>query len=155
MKLKSQDCRLSVCRPMRSNLRDRVVPGCVLMVAVICAVRGARAQDERRHKVPGLDKITSGASRLAFSGRVQSLDLQRSLLNVNTVQGGNTEVFPIKKSVRVEATNGGKLSLDDLVPGTTVLIYYEQRKEQRSVKEIVVLQSAPAAEKEKKPSPPS
>jgi hypothetical protein len=140
-------------RPRRNvclrNLR------CILTVAfvAICGLQAARAQEERKHKVPGLDRITSGADHQAFSGTVQSLDLRHSILNVNTVQGGNTEVFPIKKGVHVETANGGKLKLDELAPGTSVIIYYEQRGDRRNVKDIVVLQSASG--KDKKSPPPS
>ena len=120
----------------------------------LCALEPARAQEERKHKVPGLDKITSGAEHQAFSGRIQSLDLQHSILNVNTVQGSDTEVFPIKKTVHVETANGGRLTLNELAPGTSVIIYYDQRGDRRSVRDIIVLQSASGKEKEKK-SPPT
>jgi hypothetical protein len=122
---------------------------------LVCLAAPARGQEERKHKVPGLDKITTGADHQAFSGIVQSLDLHHSILNVNTVQGGNTEIFPVKRSVHVEAANGGKLKIDELQPGTSVIIYYEQRGEHRTVRDIVVLESARVKDKEKKPSPPS
>ena len=112
------------------------------------------AQDERKHKVPVIDKLASGSSHQAFSGRVQSFDNDRKILNVNTVQGGNTEIFPVKKGVHVSTADGEKLKLTDLAPGMNVLIYFEQKSERRSVKEIVVL--APGATEEKKKSgPPS
>jgi hypothetical protein len=124
----------------------------VAFIAVL-AVHPLHAQEERRHKkVPGLDRITSGADHQAFSGTVQSLDLRHSILNVSTVQGGNTEVFPIKKGVHVETAKGGKLKLDELLPGTSVIIYYEQRGDRRNVREIVVLQSASAKDKKTPPS---
>lgn len=113
----------------------------------------ARAQEERKRKIPIVDKISSGPARQAFSGKVQSLDLGHKLLNVNTVQGGNTEIFPVGKGVRVTTADGEKLKLKALAPGTNVLIYYEQKGDQRTVKEIVVLAAGPA--EPKKPSPPS
>lgn len=119
-------------------------------VSLLCP---ARAQEQRRRKVPVLDKITSGPSRQAFSGKVQSLDLERNLLNVNTVQGGNTEIFPVKKGVRVALADGGKLKLTALTPGTNVIIYYEQKGDRRTVKEIVVLMASPSEEKKKTPPP--
>jgi hypothetical protein len=122
----------------------------LLMVAFAAP---GRAQEERKRKVPGLDKITAGADHQAFSGTVQSLDLRHSILNVNTVQGGDTEIFPVKKSVHVESANGGKLRVDELQPGTSVIIYFEQRGEHRTVRDIVVLESARAKNKAKKPSP--
>ena len=78
------------------------------------------------------------------------------MLNVNAVRGSGTEIFALKKkSVRVEAANGDRLKLEELQPGTNVIVYYDQRGEQRSVKDIVVLQAAPAKEKDSKPGPPS
>jgi hypothetical protein len=112
------------------------------------------AQDNHKSKVPGIDKITSGSSRLAFNGNIQSFDEKRELLSVNTVQGGTTEVFPIKKGVRVSGANGAKLTLDTLRPGTNVLVYYEQKSEKRTVTEIVVLSSG-ASQGKNKPAPPS
>jgi len=116
--------------------------------------RGSAAQEPHKGKVPGLDKITSGPSRLAFSGNVQSLDEKREILNVNTVQGGTTEDFPVKKGVRVSAANGSKLRLEALKPGTNVIVYYEQKGEKRAVKEIIVLSSGTGQQKNK-PAPPS
>ena len=59
----------------------------------------------------------------------------------------------------MEAANGDRLKLEELQPGTNVIVYYDQRGEQRSVKDIVVLQAAPAKEpakeKDSKPGPPS
>lgn len=112
------------------------------------------AQEPHKGKVPGIDKITSGSSRLAFSGNIQSFDEKRELLSVNTVQGGTTEVFPIKKGVRISAANGSKLKLDNLTPGANVLVYYEQKAEKRTVTEIIVLSSG-ASQGKNKPAPPS
>ncbi len=128
----------------------------VLALATACglSVGLGYTQEPHKSKVPGLDKITSGSSRLAFSGNVQSLDKEHELLRVNTVQGGTTEVFPVKKGIRVSAANGNKLKLDALKPGTNVIVYYEQKAERRTVKEIVILSSGAAQEK-KKPASPS
>jgi len=112
------------------------------------------AQEPHKSKVPGLDKIASGASRLAFSGNVQSLDKEHDLLHVNTVQGGTTEVFTVKKGIRVSTAKGSKLKLDALTPGTNVIVYYEQKAERRTVKEIVVLSSGGGQDKQKA-APPS
>ncbi len=112
------------------------------------------AQETRKSKVPGLDKITSGSSKLAFSGNVQSLDKEHDLLHVNTVQGGTTEVFTVKKGIRVSTAKGGKLKLDALTPGTNVIVYYQQKAEKRTVTEIVVLSSGSGQDK-KKAAPPS
>ena len=132
----------------------------VIVLAIVlgasCGPAGGSgyAQEPHKGKVPGIDKITSGSSRLAFSGNVLSLDEKHELLSVNTVQGGTTEVFPVKKGVRVSAANGKKLTLDTLTPGTNVLVYYEQKAEKRTVTEIIVL-SAGANPGKNKPTPPS
>ncbi len=120
---------------------------------MISVLAPARAQEERKHKVPVVDRITAGMGRQAFSGKVESVDLGRKLLNVNTVQGGNTEVFPVTKGVRVTTANGEKLKVKSLEPGTNVIIYYEQKGDRRTVKEIVVLAAGPA--QGKKSPPPS
>ncbi len=122
-------------------------------LAIIAGLVPGRAQEERKRKIPGMDKITSGPSRQAFSGKVQSLDLGRKLLNMNTVQGGNTEVFPVSKGVKVATADGKKLKVTALEAGTNVIIYYEQKGDQRTVKQIVVL--APSTAQEKKSPPPS
>ena len=127
-----------------------------LALAACCGPAGsdAYAQEPHKSKVPGIDKITSGSSRLAFSGNVLSLDEKHELLSVNTVQGGTTEVFPVKKGVRVSAANGARLKLDTLKPGTNVLVYYEQKAEKRTVTEIIVI-SEGASQGKNKPAPPS
>ncbi len=121
-----------------------------IALLMISGAASISAQEERKHKVPIVDKITSGQSRQAFSGKVQSLDLERKLLNVDTVQGGNTEIFPLTKGVRVATADGGKMKLKALAPGTNVLIYYEQKGDRRTVREIIVL-----AAEARKPAPPS
>jgi len=131
----------------------------VLTLTILCSLCPVSAQDEHKRKVPGLEKISPGFSHQAFSGRVLSVDIRQSLLNVNAVRGSGTEIFPFKKSVRVEAANGDRLKVEELQPGTNVIVYYDQRGEQRTVKDIVVLQAAPAKEpakeKDSKPGPAS
>jgi hypothetical protein len=124
-----------------------------LALAVPSSPASAGMQEDHKRKVPIVDKMASGSNRQAFSGKVQSLDLGRKLLNVSTVQGGNTEIFPLGKGVRVATADGGKLKVKALAPGTNVLIYYEQKGDQRTVKEIIVLAAGPG--EGKKPSPPS
>ncbi len=127
----------------------------ILALAILSGLGSSRAQQQHRRKVPVLDKVTSGgSSHQAFSGNVQSLDWDHAVLNVNTVQGGNTEIFPLKRGVRVSAADGKKLKLTVLKPGTSVIVYYDQKGDHRAVREIVVLASGPA-EANKKTSPPS
>lgn len=114
---------------------------------------GASRAQEHKTKVPGLDKITGAPNQQAFSGIVESLDKQRKVLNVNTVTGGAIEIFPIKKSVHVSTADGDKLTLTEVKPGANVLIYYEQKGDHRTVKEIIVLKGEPNPAK--KSPPPS
>lgn len=100
-----------------------------------------------RSKVPIVGKLSSGNRQHAYSGKVQSLDLKRKILNVNSLHGQDSEIFPIKKNVHVENLGGGKMKLDALKPGTTVLIYYNQKSGERTVKNIVVLSSGKSQEK--------
>jgi len=111
-----------------------------------------KAQEQRKPKVPVIDKITSGGpAQQAFSGIVKSVDLESEVLNVDNVNGKSTEIFPIKKKVHVVTADGGKLKLAKLKPGTNVLVYYEQRGDHKTVTRIVVL----ARGAEKKKTPPS
>ncbi len=128
---------------------------CAMLVALVFCLCGAnlgnaQGQERKRH-VPGLDKISGGSTNQAFSGIVQSLDMKRSILNVNTVQGGVTEIFPIKKGMKVETAEGIKTKLEDLKPGTNVLIYYSQKGDRRTVKQIVVLAAEKVATKKTTP----
>src|SRR5690348_296495 len=129
----------------------RRLPGLLALLAFAVSLvtfSPLRAQDDHHHKVPGLDKITSGGpGQSEFNGTVQSLDLQNSVLNVQSLRESNVEIFPIKKTVRVTAADGEKLSLNNLAPGTNVLVYYEQKGDRRSVKGITVLSAAPSEPK--------
>jgi hypothetical protein len=124
---------------------------CGLTTAVVTVP--ARGQGERRSRVPVLGKIAGGTERLAFSGRLQSVDLKRNLLKVETVEGGVTEIFPVKKGMTASMAQGKKIKLQELPPGTTIIVYYEQKRDRRAVTEIVVL--AAAGEEKKKSPPPS
>ena len=138
--------------------RRRFQPGLIVLALGLAAITGiisADAQDERRTRVPVLGKIAGGPSRQAFSGKVQSVDLKRSLLKVETVEGGVTEIFPVKKNTPVSMADGGKIKLKDLAPGTSVIIYYEQGNDRRSVTEIVVLAASAGEDRKKKSPPPS
>jgi hypothetical protein len=111
-----------------------------------------KAQEQHKPKVPVLDKISSGGpTHQQFSGIVRSIDLESEVLNVDTIKGNATEIFPVKKKVHVVTADGGKLKLTTLKPGTNVLIYYEQKGDHKTVTQIVVL----AGGAEKKKIPPS
>ena len=97
------------------------------------------AQEDHHNKLPGLDKVTSGPTRQAFTGKIQSFDRKRAVLTVNTVEGADTEIFPLKKKVKVTSANGLKLKLVALKPGTSITVFYELKGDRRTVDQIIVL----------------
>ncbi len=140
--------------PLRTVVPSRFLAG--LFVAVILLSLPFRAtleaQEQRKPKVPVISKITSGGPiQQAFTGIVKSVDLESEVLNVDSVNGKSTEIFPIRKKIRVVTADGDKLKLAKLKPGTNVLVYYEQRGDHKTVTQIVVL----AGGEEKKKTPPS
>jgi hypothetical protein len=136
----SNSCQHAQTSPERGAgvLRWRTT---LLLFAVLVAgiSLGSALGQEQKHRVPGLAKLTAGPNQTAFDGIVQSLDLKRKILNVNTVQGGVTEIFPIQKNVNVVTADGDRRTLAALAPGTNVFILYEQRGDRRTVKQIVIL----------------
>ncbi len=111
-------------------------------------------QEEHRSKVPVVGKITGGTNRQAFTGKVQSLDLKRNLLVVNTVEGNSTEFFPLKKGIPVSSAGGGRIRIKELTPGTTIIVYFDVRNDRRTVTEITVLDTGRSGKGEKA-NPPS
>jgi len=134
----------------------RLVRGAFLVAcAMFAVINHVQAQDEhRRTKVPLIGKIGGGSNRQAFSGKVQSVDLRRNLLMVDTVEGGTTEYFPVKKNVSVYTAAGEKIKVTELTPGTNVIVYFRVKDDRRTVSEIVVLGVAEKPEA-KKPAAPS
>ena len=125
----------------------------VLIVSLVLRFGASPAHAQtKRSKVPVVGKLSGGGSAQAFSGKLESLDRDHNLLKVSTVQGDQTEIFQVKKGVYVYTAGGEKLKLRELKPGTNVLVYFELKGEHRTVKEIVVLTSAPAEEKKTPPS---
>jgi hypothetical protein len=138
----------------RRLVAARWLVGLAILVAMVARSNGARAQDQKKRKIPVVDKITGGNSHQAFSGKVQAVDLKRHVLEVNHAEGTGMEIFPLKSGVPVTSAAGAKLKLDQLKEGTDVIIYYDVKDDRRSIKEIVVL--APGStENHKKASPPS
>jgi hypothetical protein len=123
-------------------------------LALTLGVSAARAQDQRKRKIPVVNKITQGPNRQAFSGKVESLDLELHVLEVNASEGKTLEIFPVKKGIQVSTADGEKLKLEALRPGNNVIIYYEQKGDRRTVKQIVVL-AADSEHENKKPPPTS
>ena len=122
-------------RPMR-----RAIWVGALIPAILLLVCAARAQDEKP-KIPGLDKIIAANEHLAFNGTVKLLDEKHSTLSISSVEGGDTEIFPIKHSTHVETIDGFRKKLDVLSPGTRVIVYYDQRADHRTVTRIELLAS--------------
>jgi hypothetical protein len=112
----------------------------VVLPAIFLIVGVARAQEEKP-KIPGLDKIIAANEHLAFTGTVKSVDTKHNFLSVDSVEGGITEVFPIKHSVHVETADGFRKRLDVLSPGTRVIVYYDQRSDKRMVTRIELFAS--------------
>ncbi len=117
------------------------VTGLALIILQAAPLR-AQQQPQNQGKIPVVGKFTPGPGRQAFSGTVQSLDMKQKVLIVNSRQTQDSEIFPIRKTVQVEALNGKKSGLKALKPGTSVLIYFEQKRGQRRVKNIIVLKSS-------------
>jgi Cu/Ag efflux protein CusF len=111
-----------------------------------------KAQEQHKPRVPVIDKITSGGTtQQAFTGIVKSIDFESEVLNVDNISGKSTEIFPLKKKLRVVTADGDKLKLAKLKPGTNVIVYYDQKGDHRTVTQIVVLAGGPV----KKKTPPS
>ena len=138
--------------PHRRTVPLAVLVGTIILSSLLSPVV-APAQKGRKHKVPVINKITSGGGvRQAFTGKVQSVDTKHKVLNVGAAEGGGMEIFPVKKSVSITSADGDKLKLAELKPGSNIIIYYEQKGGERTVKQIVVL--APGADEAKKKPPP-
>jgi len=138
----------------RSLIPFRLLAGLVVALLLWCLPcrTTLQAQEAHKPKVPVIDKIAPGeTTHQQFSGIVRSIDLESEILNVDTVKGNVTEIFPIKKKVHVVTADGSKLKLTKLQPGTNVLIYYEQKGDHKTVTQIVVL----AGGEVKKKTPPS
>lgn len=127
-----------------------------VLVLALLAAAGAWAQDEHKRKVPVLDKLsTSGPGQQAFSGSVQSVDLKSAVLAVRSTRGDADEYFPLKKNVRVATADGRSLTLDGVKLNWNVLVYFEQKDDRRTIKEIIVLGPPSAQPPKSPPVPPS
>ena len=113
----------------------------VVVPAILLLVCAAPAQQEEKPKIPGLDKIIAANEHLAFTGTVKSVDEKHNILSIDSVEGGDTEIFPIKHSTHVETADGFRKKLDVLSPGTRVIVYYDQRADRRTVTRIELFAS--------------
>lgn len=122
-----------------------LLAACVIVFLQALPVHGQASKS----KLPIIGKLSSGNHQQAFTGKVQSLDLKQKILNVNSLHGRDTEIFPIKKNVHVQGASGQKMKLTELAPGMTILIYYDQKSGERTVKDIIVLSSSKSQGKAK------
>jgi hypothetical protein len=128
--------------------------GGFLLLAALFVPCPAGAQRPGETKIPKIGKIMGGPDRQAFTGKVQSVDKKLKLLNMIPEEGQGSEIFPVKKNVEIRNVHGERISLGALKPGTDVVVYYELKGTERSVKQIIEL-SPGATKAEKKPSKPS
>lgn len=130
-----------------------------LVLAAGVATSGAQTTDQHKRKVPVISKITpsGGSGTLAFTGSVKTLDLKGSVLEVTGARDGTDEFFPFKKNVRVSTADGKYATLQNVKQGWNVLLYYEEKDNGPSIKEIILLgppkPPAPAPPKDAPPRP--
>jgi hypothetical protein len=124
------------------------------LLAGLVAPGIAQGQQPATTKVPKIGKIRGGNTRQAFTGKVRSVDLKLKVLNMKGQEGASDEIFPFKKNVDLETASGRRLMLSELKAGSDVVIYYELKGGQRTVKQIILLGPG-SQEAKKKPSPPS
>jgi hypothetical protein len=139
------------------RLSPLLFPLFVLMLMLGALTSQAQTTDQHKRKVPVLDKLSTGGSGvMAFTGSVKNLDLKGSVLQVTGARDGVDEYFPFKKSVHVSTADGKYATLDSVKLGWNVLLYYEEKDNGPSIKEIVLLgPPKPAtAPSEPKPAPP-
>jgi hypothetical protein len=129
----------------RSVIAGGLLPGMSTVLMAVCAFALWQAPplhaQEHKSKVPIVGKLTSPSDREAYSGKIQSLDMKQKILSVDSLHSQDSEIFPFKKNVRVESLDGGRMDLRALKPGTTVLIYFNQKSGERTIRNIVVLGS--------------
>lgn len=147
-----------------NNLRNSGVSIPVFLLAllsvVLCAATSrAQGTDQHPRKMPVIDKLsTGGPAQQMFLGSVKSLDLKHSVLDIVGARDGLDEYFAFKKSVRVSTVDGKYATLDNVKTGWNVLVYYQEKDNGPSIKEIVLMgpakPHAPAAPAEPKKSEP-
>lgn len=124
-----------------------ILPVALAVAATLVIVGTSRAQEDKT-KIPGLDKIISNNEHLMFTGTVKSVDEKHNILSVSSVEGSDTEIFPIKHSTHVLTADGFRKKLEVLAPGTRVNVYYDQHNDHRSVTSIELYTSEDYKKKE-------
>lgn len=153
--LTHQDLEYTGSRDIFAGASLPGIAAALLVVSVFALWQAPRlhAQD-RKNKVPIVGKLTSPNDRQAYSGKIQSVDLKEKILNVDSLHGQESEIFPFKKNVRIESLGGGRMDIKSLQPGATVLIYFNQKSGERTIRNIVVLSSGKEQARDK-PAPSS
>lgn len=139
----------SLERSLLQHVKDNArLPIFALCMVFAIAASPSPAQQLGRQKLPVLGKIgTNAPTKGAFTGIIQTLDRQSKVLEVSSVNGRNTAIFPITKKVKVSSIEGHKLKLTALTPGTNIVVNYEQHGDRRTVQEITVIAKAPTGKK--------
>lgn len=114
----------------------RAIGMAALFALTFLFVLGSALAQEEKPKVPGLDKIIAANEHLMFTGKVKNVDIDHNTLSVSSVEGSDTEIFPIKHGTHVYTSDGFRKKLDTLAPGTQVIVYYDQRSDRRTVTHI-------------------
>ena len=122
--------------PERALAAYRTCHRPALLPLTLLLLLGSALAQEEKPKVPGLDKIIAANEHLMFTGKVKSVDIEHNTLSVSSVEGSDTEIFPIKHGTHVYTSDGFRKKLDILSPGTQVIVYYDQRSDRRTVTHI-------------------
>lgn len=139
----------STIQPLRILRRNAFLVAASISAVLMFACTGL-AQQEGKPKLPGIDKIIAANEHLAFTGTIKLVDEKHNTLSVNSVEGGDTEFFPIKHGTRVETSDGFRKKLEVLSPGTRVIVYYDQHADHRVVTRIELFASE---SKKREPQP--
>lgn len=130
--------------PSTARAPARLMPLLALAAALVAgAMIPTLARAQYHPKAPGRNKLSGGATRQAFSGKIKSLDIKQGILNMTVPDRDGIVMFPIRKHVSVRNADGSKRKLKSLKPGASLLIYYDQKSGGREVKQIIVLAPAP------------
>jgi hypothetical protein len=130
------DVQTMRCAAVRFPAVWRAIRRPTMLVMAVFMIVGIALAQEEKPKVPGLDKIIAANEHLMFTGKVKLVDVEHNTLTVSSVEGSDTEIFPIKHGTHVFTSDGFRKKLEVLSPGTQVIVYYDQRADHRTVTHI-------------------
>jgi hypothetical protein len=132
------NCNAQTGRLSRNERRARAFRSQFVVFAGLCifAFVGTAFAQQEKPKVPGLDKILSANQHLMFTGKIKTIDLDHNVLTVGSVEGSDTEIFPIKHNTKVLTADGYRIKVGVLSPGTRIIVYYDQRSDRRNITHI-------------------